>query len=173
MLAFGDFTCPARPVTLHYCALRGMKSQAELRRWHFRERQRERRLAGQTRWCFGSDGWSLPHERCLAGRVPGAGDEWTPSKICFEIPIHLSGGLLPRSPLTNLPYTVLRRLSSPVASAGTLYPEIVNLETGWPSFSMERKLQRGSVVGKRKAWIYPKDGVSLERAVEALRALTQ
>jgi hypothetical protein len=39
---------------------------------------------------FRPRGGFCPHERSLAGRVPGAGDGWTPSKICFEIPIRLN-----------------------------------------------------------------------------------
>jgi hypothetical protein len=35
----------------------------------------------------GQTGGFCPHERSLAGRVPGADDGWTPRKICFEIPI--------------------------------------------------------------------------------------
>jgi hypothetical protein len=43
---------------------------------------RERRLAGQMGWFFGSDG-------VIFARVPGAGDGLTPRKMCFKIPIRV------------------------------------------------------------------------------------
>ncbi|MHC4094230.1 MAG: hypothetical protein ACYSVY_28810, partial [Planctomycetota bacterium] len=43
-------------------------------------RSRRRGFSGRT-------GGFCPHERSLAGCVPGAGDGWTPSKMCFKIPI--------------------------------------------------------------------------------------
>jgi hypothetical protein len=45
------------------------------------EHERVRDVSRARRGGFG------PHERSLAGRVPGAGDGLTPRKMCFNIPI--------------------------------------------------------------------------------------
>jgi hypothetical protein len=71
---WGPVVAEVRPLRVTQACSGGHKHPRDV------SRSRQRGVSGQT-------GGFYPLERSLAGCVPDADDGWTPSKMCFKIPI--------------------------------------------------------------------------------------